>query len=407
MKNFKPYSPRMVGCLTCCMFAGLAASIYGQEYSPVIEDRVESSEVYPPVVDDTVEKRGGWELGAVISAAYDDNIFLSSDAPEADMVYRLAPSVAYTKGDAKNGEGFFIKGGYRPTLVLYSSNGSENRVDHQAIAALGWQGKATRLTYEGAVQKLGDATADTGRQTDRIEFENEIRAAWIASEKVTLELAGGQRQVDYADPVFFDTDQVYAETAVRYAYSPKTELGLIYQIGRFKVDGTGPQDTQQLTGRIQWQPREKIRVDIEAGAEHRNFDNGSSTNPVLQGRIEWKPRKETDIYVSAYMRQEASAFFAGQNYEVHGVMAGVSQRLGNDWTVKLEGGLEKNTYEQVSGSGGGNREDQIWFVRPALVRRLGEKSDISLFYRVSENKSTDTSFGYDQQMIGLEFNHKF
>ena len=397
----------MVGWLACCMFAGSGASVSAQEYSPVIEDRVESSEVYPPLVEDLVEKRGGWELGAVISAAYDDNIFLSSDAPESDMVYRLAPSAAYTKGDAKNGEGFFIKGGYRPTLVLYSSHGSENRVDHQAVASLGWQGKATRITYEGAAQKLGDATADTGRQTDRIEFENEIRAAWIASEKVTLELAGGQRQVDYADPAFFDTDEVYAETALRYAYSPKTELGLIYQIGRFKVDGTGPQDTQQLTGRIQWQPREKIRVDIEAGAEHRNFDNGSSTKPVLQGRIEWKPRKETDIYVSAYMRQEASAFFAGQNYEVQGVLAGVSQRLGNDWTVKLEGGLEKNAYELVSGTTGGGREDRIWFVRPALVRRLGEKSDISLFYRVSDDKSTDASFGYDQQMIGLEFNHKF
>lgn len=403
-------SPRMVASLAFCTFAVRTGSLHAQEYSPVVEDRFETGVVQPlPVVEEDPQQRGGWDLGAVISAAYDDNIFLSATDPESDVVFRVAPTVAYTKGDdaVQGPEGGFVRAGYRPTAVFYAGNGSESRIDHQALASAGWRGKVTRLTYEGAFQKLGDATADTGRPTDRIEFANELRAAWIAREKVSLELGAGNRAADYQDPALFDSDKTYGEVALRYAYSPKTQLGVIYQIGRFKVDGAGPQHTQQVTGAIDWQPREKIRVKLEAGAEHRRYDNGSGVNPVVEGRVDWTPRKGTELFVTAYMREEASAFYAGQNYGVRGMTAGFSQRIGSNWTAQLEGGVEKNSYENVSGTGIADRTDRIWFVRPSLIRKIGDQSDVSLFYRVSDNSSSDPVFGYDQQMLGIEFNHKF
>jgi Putative beta-barrel porin 2 len=401
----------MVVGLIACSLAGSAAVVRAQEYVPVVEDRYDTAVVTPMqgVNGDVEDKRGGWELGAIISAAYDDNIFLSADDPEADTVVRLAPVVAYTHGDDNEweGEGIFIKGGYRPTGVVYLGNGDENRIDHEALLNAGWRGKATRLSYAGALQKLGDATAEAGRPSDRIVTANEVRAAWIAREKVAVEVAAGHDVNDYLDPGFFDSEKTYGEVAVRYVYSPKTELGLIYQIGRFKVDESGIQHTNQLTGAVKWQPREKIGIRLEAGAEHRKTDNGSRTNPVVEGRFEWAPRKETVVFVNAYSREEASSFFAGQNYSVRGVSAGVSQRLGPNWTASVEGGYERNRYEQVSGTGAAGREDKLWFIQPSLVRRLGDKSDLKLFYRISDNASSDRNFGYDQQIIGVELNHRF
>ena len=402
-----PFPTRMVVWLISCMLAGAVSPVVGQESPAVVDDRVESRVVQPPVAEQVAERRGGWDLGVVISAAYDDNVFLSSDKAESDLVMRVAPTVAYTRGDEKEGEGVFVKGGYRPTAVVYADHGAESRIDHQALAIAGWRGKVTRVTYAGGFQKLGDATAETGRPTTRLEFENEIRAAWIAREKITLEVAAGNRQADYSDPAYYDSSENYGEIALRYAYSPKTELGLVYQIGRFKVDGAGPQDTRQVTGRIVWQPREKIRLDLEGGAEHRRTDNGSAVNPVLEGRIGWTPREGTEVYMTGYLREEASAFYAGQNYSVRGMTAGLSQRLDGHWTARLEGGYERNIYEQVSGAGVDGRSDRIWFVRPAAVCRVGKASDLSFFYRVSSDDSSDAGFGYDQQMLGVEFNHKF
>jgi hypothetical protein len=407
MHTSKPWSPRMVMWIIACLLAGSSTSVRAQEYSPVIEDRVESGSLQPPEADVREERRGGWDISAVISAAYDDNIFLSKTRQQADTVFSLAPTIAYSKGDDKGGGGGFLKVAYRPTAVVYVEHGSENRIDQQAVITAGWQGKASRIIYGGLFQQLGGATADTGRPTDRLEIENEVRAAWTPREKLTFEIAAGNRQVTYADPIYYDSNKVYGEVAVRYAYSPKTELGISTRIGRLEVDGSGPQDTQRIAGAIAWMPREKIRVELEAGAEHRNSDAGTAWNPVLSGRIDWKPRSGTEVYLAGYMRQEASAYYAGQNYQVNGFTAGLSQRLGEHWTARLEGGYERNTYEVVSGGGSGARNDSIWFVRPAMVRRIGEKSELSIFYRVSNNSSSDPSFGYDDRMLGIEFNHKF
>lgn len=397
----------MVVGLALFLFASLASSVHAQEYAPVVDDRVEPRVVPAPAAMAEAERRGGWDLGLVVSAAYDDNIFLSATSPEADMVLRVAPTAAYTQGDGREGEGGFVKVAYRPTLVVYASNGSENRVDHQMLAAAGWRGKVTRLTYSGALQKLGDATAETGQATDRLEFSNEIRGAWIPREKITLELAAGNRQADYSDPSLYDSDETYGEVAVRYTYSPKTELGLIYQVGRLRVDRSDTQDTQQVTADIVWSPREKVRLEIEAGAERRKVGGESGINPVLEGRVNWTPLEGTEIHLAGTMREEASAYYAGQNYSVRGVAAGISQRVNRVWSVGLEGGYERNSYSQVSGSGTGGRVDRIWFLRPAVACRLSDESELSFFYRISDNRSSDSAFGYDQRVVGLEYSQKF
>lgn len=394
--------------------AGIQASFAEDELPPMISDRLATSvdggvESVPsaPLVQQNQIKHGGWELGALISAAYDSNIFLSSSKPTSDMVFRVGPVIAYSTNDSTTSDGGFIKVAYHPTTVIYAENDSDNRVDQQALLTAGWRGKVTQLTYKGAIQKLGDATADTGRQTDRLEFENEIRGAWQPREKVTLELAVGNQQSDYSDPTLFDSSKIYAEVVSRYAYSPKTQLGLAYQAARFKVQDSPDQDTQQLTGEIEWQPREKIRVLLKVGAEYRNVAKDSQLNPVLEGRSEWTPREGTSIYITGYQRQTASAYYAGQIYNAKGATMGVSQRLNTNWTARLEGGIESATYSRVSGSGASGRRDRIWFIRPAIEYKISDELNVAVFYRTSEDSSNEPSFGYQQQMAGVEFVYKF
>lgn len=403
----KSYFPRTIVCLAAWLAVNGMPFVRGQEYLPVIETRVDDGLAQPAERAPEAARSDGWEVAAVISAAYDDNIFLSARDAESDVVFRVAPSVAYAKGEATEGEGGHVKAGYRPTLVVYAANGSENRIDHEAVAVAAWRGKVTRLGYSGMVRKLGDATAETGAPTDRIEFENEIRAAWLPKEKIALEVAAGNRQSNYSDDALFDSDKTYGEVAARYTYSPKTQLGIVYQIGRLRVDRSDTQDTRQLTAEIEWQPREKVRLRLEAGAEHRKTGSGSETNPVLEGRVDWSPREGTEIYLAGYMREEASAYYAGQNYSVRGAAAGISQRINRVWSAKLEGGYERNAYSQVSGNGPAGREDRIWFIRPAVVCRLTDESDLTLFYRFSDNSSNDPAFGYAQRVLGVEYSHTF
>jgi hypothetical protein len=391
-----------------------AVPVVAQEFLPIIETRAVERVVsrvqadrasWSELADDQLS--AGWDIGLIVEAAYDDNIFLSATAPESDVVMVVIPEVAYTKGNPQGDSGAFIRAAYRPSVVLYSENSSENRVDHDLAMQLGWRGKAIAVAFDGRFRRLGDVTADTGVPADRDEYDSTVRVAWYPREKIAIEGAAGLTGTSYDRDAFFDTEEKFGEVVLRYAYSPKTQLGLACRVGRIDVDGTGEQRMHRTTARFAWQPRQKIRVNLEAGVEHRSFDLGSETNPVAEGRISWNPRGGTEVYLSGYLRQEASGFFAGQNYELSGATVGISESLGNGWTAVLEGGYERASYRRVSGTGPAGRIDKILFVRPALEYELNDRFKAGLFYQYSRNDSNRPGFGYDDHQVGVQFDYQF
>ena len=347
------------------------------------------------------------QLKLAISAAYDDNIFLSASNPQSDLVTRIGASAAYRKGDKLEGQGGYLEVAYRPTVVAYADNDDNDRIDQEAEWEAGWRGKAIRFAYSGEFRQLGDATADTGTLTDRTEVSNSVRIAWAPREKITLELAAGHESMDYDSPAFADSSMSYGELAVRYAYSPKTRLAVVYRAGTFEVDGAGSQAIHRATGRIEWNPTRKTRIDIEAGFEHRRFDNGSDTTPVVEARFGWEPREGTELYFGGYRREQASAFLPGQNFTQGGIVLGMSQRLGGKWTGKLEGGLERAEYSRVSGTGPAGRVDRIRFIRPSLEYRFTDDFSMGLYYRYSQNRSNNPAFGYESHSGGVEMGYQF
>jgi hypothetical protein len=395
--------------------AGSSVPLSGQEIPSAVPGRLDgqvdtriSPEGSPRLDPGASETRSNeLELKLAISAAYDDNIYLSARNAESDLVTRVAPSVAYRTGDKLDGEGGYLSVAYRPTVVAYAENSSNDRIEQEASWEAGWRGKAIRFAYSGTSRQLGDATADTGTLTDRSEVSNSVRIAWSLREKITVELAAGHDSTGYDSSAFADSSLTYGEVALRYAYSPKTRLGLIYKAGTFEVDGSGEQTVNRATARIEWNPTRKISVDVEAGFEHRSFDNGSDTTPVVEARVGWQPREGTEIYLKGYRREEASAFLAGQNYTQGGVALGISQRLGGKWTGKLETGLERAEYSRVSGTGPAGRVDRIRFIRPSLEYRFTDDFSMGLYYRYSENRSNNPAFGYENHSAGVEMGYQF
>lgn len=415
MIHLVPRAPRVVPLMLVAIAAGSSVPLSGQELSSAVPGRVDGavdSRLGPlegprldPAASETRTQQ--LEMGIAISAAYDDNIYLSARNAQSDLVMRVAPSVAYRKGDKLEGEGGYLRIAYRPTVVAYADNSSNDRIDQEASWEAGWRGKAIHFAYAGVSRQLGDATADTGTLTDRSELSNSVRIAWSLREKFSVELAAGHDSTGYDSALFADSSMSYGEVALRYAYSPKTRLGLIYKAGAFEVDGAGEQTVHRTTARIEWNPRQKISIDVEAGFEHRRFDNGSDTTPVVEARVGWKPRDGTEIYLSGYRREQASAFLPGQNYTQGGVALGLSQRLGGKWTGKIEGGLERAEYSRVSGTGPAGRVDRIKFIRPSLEYRFTDDFSMGLYYRYSENSSNNPAFGYENHSAGVEMGYKF
>jgi hypothetical protein len=379
-----------------------------------VQERVTDRVAAPvtPKIDPGAGKNSSEKLtvGVEVGAAYDDNIFLSAQHAKSDMVFRVSPSVSYTKGDPSKDSttGGYVRIAYKPSAIFYMKNSGDDRVDQQAGIDAGWHGQSAAIDYSGGLQRLSDATADTGGgQTKRLELRNTVRLAWTPREKITWELGAGQSSVDYQSPKFFDSRDYYGEGVVRFNYSPKTRIGLGYRAGTFEVDGAGRQVYQQVTGQLQWKPREKIQIELQAGAEHRTFDAGSSNKPVVEGRITWMPRQNTELYLTGYRRENASAYLPGENFTTTGGTVGIAQKFGEKWTARLEGGVERAAYTRVSGVGAAGREDRIYFIKPSLEYQFTDQVRGGIFYRYAKNRSNESSFGYDDNTAGAQIGYEF
>jgi hypothetical protein len=420
------YSP-LVDFSRLVMAAAAAASFFavvpavGQVYYPIEDLRMDGAVAEGSMViegqtnamivrrDELAgdERSRGWDLGLVLGAAYDDNIFLSADDARSDFVIRVGPSVEAFSGNPEARDGGFYRVAYRPTGVIYTGGEGDDRIDQDVAWAVGWRGAKAGVGYRGGWKKLGEATADTGRETDRTEWEHVVQVAWSPSEKMTYEISAGRGETDYDDDVFIDSAESHVEAALRYSYSPKTELSMAFRASRLELDGSSDQDVKRLTAGMSWQPRQKVRVKVEAGAEWRSYENGSDVTPVVEARVDWEPKEGTNLFLTGYHREETSAFFAGQNYQTTGASAGVSQRLGDRWRASLEGGVESVSYRQVSGAGAADRDDRLWFIRPALQYRLSDDLGLEFFYRAASSDSSQNGFGYDQNTTGVRLDYQF
>lgn len=410
-----PRAPRVVPLMLAAVAVASVDSLPGEELLPTAPGRL-GGEVDSRIVPRETPRLDPWtgvsrgdelELGVAISAAYDDNVFLSAANAQADLVTRFSPAVSYRRGDRLEGEGAYLSVAYRPTAVVFAENSGSNRLDQEAAWETGWRGKAIRLAYSGIARQLGDVIADTGTLTDRRELSNSVRIAWAPRERISVELAAGHDSTGYDASAFADSRMSYGEVALRYAYSPKTRIGMIYKAGRFEVDGAGEQTVQRTTARIEWNPTRKIAIDVEAGMENRSFDKGSDSTPVVEARVGWTPREGTELYLAGNRRVLASAFLPGENFTQSGVELGIVQRLGGKWTGRVEGGLERAAYSRVSGSGPSGRVDRIHFIRPSVEYRFTDDFSMGLFYRYSENRSNQEVFGFKSHSSGVEMGYRF
>jgi hypothetical protein len=73
----------------------------------------------------------------------------------------------------------------------------------------------------------------------------------------------------------------------------------------------------------------------------------------------------------------------------------------------LEGGVESVSYRQVSGAGAADRDDRLWFIRPALQYRLSDDLGLEFFYRAASSDSSQNGFGYDQNTTGVRLDYQF
>ena len=352
-----------------------------------------------------VAEREGLQLSLVVAAAYDDNIFRTADDAEEDIVVSVAPRLTYKLGQPDGPVS--LEASYEAAGILYFDNNDESRIDQRAQVRASLRRKLLRFAYEGGWANLGDPDSDVGDIADRIEWGHRVIVTWEPRRKTSGEIFAEWSQVDQDASNLNDVQEASAGANLTYRYSSKTQVGVGYEIGQVDVDGAAAQEFHRVTGSLDWRPRRKISISLDAGVEFRDFGGGeSNVEPVFEGRISWRPRFGTEFYLSGYAREEASAFLDEQNFTVFGGVLGWSQRIRGPWSARIELGAEEADYLSTVGAFA-DREDTLVFVRATADYVLREGNTAQFFYQWTDSDSSDEDFGFANQEVGVSVQSVF
>jgi hypothetical protein len=351
-----------------------------------------------------------FQLGVDVTGVYDDNIFISASDEESDFIFRITPIIGFSSGDSVLKEESYLSLLYTPTAEIFTDHSDQNAFNQDLSLGLAYRIKKLKISYAGRYETLSDATPDVGDRFDRRIYSNFLELAYDLSPKTRIIARGDLSNVKYKDNVALErSDESTVEGLLQYDLTDKTKIALGYAYGVLDVrPSSSDQKFQRGIGEVEWSFSDKITLFAAGGVEYRDFGSVTGTTGIYDLGIDYRLREGTEFSLRSYRRVEPSAFLVDQDFLSTGVRGTVRQRLGDRFTLAVEGGYESARYRDISGrSDGPNRKDKVFYVRPSVAYSLRDWLSFELFYLYQKDDSNFAEFKYNNNQIGAQISLKF
>lgn len=372
---------------------------------------------------------------ASASFIYDDNISLH-DPPRStatgigvpqgqkplgdDFIFTFSPGIIVAKPTTLQDSRTAFSVDYSPSFIFFLKNDEENSIDHAAKAEAGYA--FTKLTL-GLVQNFS-ATAggvvDVGTRVDQKSYQTAANARYEMTEKTFLQLDGAYRLTDYE--TLTDSDEWSVTPTVNYQISPKVTLGLGVTYGQLSVSDqtahvvtnatstntfiTVKDSSQSYVGptvRASYKTTEKTDISLSVGAEYRMYSDGSSSfSPVFSLAGSYRPFEGTSFTIEGHRREQNSAVVSGANYISTGGSLSVRQRLRERLFGTITASYDNADYEPARRNVSVTRQDDYFLLRYGVEAIVGRSWTIGLFHQYREDISTDKSFSFSNNQVGIQ-----
>jgi len=213
---------------------------------------------------------------------------------------------------------------------------------------------------------------------------------------------------DYEDQL--DSRELINENFVDYGITPKTDLGLGVTLGRLDVDAsTGDQTYEQFLLRLTTRTTAKFKLLARAGVELRQYSpSGSESTPVFGLGAEYKPWDGTELGLELYRDVNPSISTPGENIIATGIRLRARQRVFRRWRLGLTAGYENSDFtvadavsaETFDTRADANRDDDYFFIRPAIAYEFKKGIRGEIFYLYRKNTSSLQGSAFTNNQVG-------
>jgi len=357
-----------------------------------------------------------------IRGVYDDNIFLTETNRVDDYYIAIEPGLTLGFGDIVARQENYIRLDYAPSIFLFADHSESNAVQH--LIRLEGQHRFSRLTltFSQDVQLLDGTNLtsttssgtpvlnlDAGGTTAIDIYTSMLNFSYDLSGKTFLSGGLHFNVWDYKNNLI-SSSEFSGNLFINYNYSPKLVIGIGGTGGHNWVDSPSVDQTfEQVNVRFTYQLTGKISLNASAGVEFRQFENGGGdhTSPVYELGATYQPFDGTTISLRGSSRTMNSAVFAQQDYLPSSIVFGITQRLVQRVFLGLTAGYEHSEYFSTSNTVNANRNDDYYFVEPAVDVMVTRWMTVGAYYLHRENDSNAGGFSFRDNQVGVRASFTF
>ena len=369
-------------------------------------------------------RRFHYTLDLTFQGGHDDNINLSRLNRQSDYFFTIAPKATLGFGDFATRKENFLLVDFAPSWVSYVKHTGDDAI--QELFRLIGQYRFSRLTLSltQTVDWLDGAETETAINKDSVNsrlnldvsgrtrrniYTTNLDATYDLSAKNSFSAGVAYSASEYVNLI--SSQAIGGNFYINHQYSSKLVIGIGVSGSLDLVDPPTPNQTaEQANVRLAYEASDKFSVTGFGGVEFRQFENtgsGQYISPVFTVDATYRPFDGTDVTLGVSRQTAASAVLVNQDFTYTSISAGMHQRLFRRIRLGVSAGYENAQYISAITGANATRQDNYYFVEPSVDFALTRYWSWGAFYLRRQNNTSDASFSFYDDQIGIRSTLKF
>lgn len=310
---------------------------------------------------------------------------------------------------------------YTPSLSFYSSPEFKNTVDESVTLRGAWSYENWTLSLSQGYIDTTEPLVETGAETEEVGYGTALNASYQMNERTSIDL--GLNQNIRLAPGFTDVYTWGTSDWVNYRPNSVIGMGLGATLDYNKVEPGSDMPSEEIQGRIDYRPGPKLTIVASGGVQDMQFTGPSAPpllTPIFSASLTYQIFQPTLLTLSG-SRSANPSFYANQVETSTGLTGDLHQQLTEKLFIDFSGGYATTPYTSIEPETlpagfeepaptttlAQVRNDTITSFEIKLGYAVTQRLIFTVFYSVSHNASSQASFSYTSDQVGLSMNYTY
>jgi len=358
----------------------------------------------------------GWKerthLSLSASATYNDNIFLTKNNKESDVIFSISPTLSFVSAERGTAVNTFSIT-YTPSYRFYTDHSGRNTLDHSLSFDYGRNMPRTTIGFRTTYLKSTGSDRFVSGTIDRETLRSTLDISYILTGKTRLDASAYYSMSNFSSGALFDESSYGLRLALMYQVTGKITLGPYVDYSSSIING-GNSDHSSIGYGIRgtYKVSGKLSLVGSIGQSIRSFSGSGASSDL--SFVSWslganyQATGKTSLRASIYRSAKASYNFADSGYISTGLALSATHRASSRLSYYATLAYENDDYfEATNASTVGSLDNDYYSATVGLRYKLENGLTLGAHATYRLNDSNISNNDFDNVSFGLSVGYVF